>query len=325
MKISELVQTEGWKKFMAKLYAWGASVVLAGALFKIQHYPGASLMLVIGMSTEVVIFFFSGFEPLHEELDWTLVYPELAGIEGGDEEPQTRRVEQGQSEQQQLDMSGLKKLDTMLQSVEVNSDLFETLGEGLNHLNQTTNNLSDLTDAAIAADQFADQVRTAGESAGSLTETFQNSKEDLNQSIEGLTESYRATAELIQQSGNETAEKFSQSGNDLLNTYNELADSIKNGANTISGESQSFSSKIGEVNKNLSALNSIYELQYQETKTHIKNSQEVFKGFENMMKNLKEAADSTQNYRDNVNKLSDNIAELNSVYGNMLSSLNLIS
>ena len=81
MSIAELTESEGYKKFMGKVYGFGASIVLVGALFKIQHYPGASPMLVVGLLTEALIFFFSAFEPLHEELDWTLVYPELAGLD----------------------------------------------------------------------------------------------------------------------------------------------------------------------------------------------------------------------------------------------------
>ena len=69
--------SKSWKKFMAKLYGWGASVVIIGALFKIQHYPGAGPLLIAGLSTEALIFFFSAFEPLHEEPDWSLVYPQL--------------------------------------------------------------------------------------------------------------------------------------------------------------------------------------------------------------------------------------------------------
>ena len=85
MNITEIVQSSGWKNFMAKLYGYGASVVIIGALFKIQHWTGASIMITIGLSTEAIIFFFSAFEPLHEELDWTLVYPELAGMTDPDE------------------------------------------------------------------------------------------------------------------------------------------------------------------------------------------------------------------------------------------------
>ena len=70
---------------MAKLYGIGASIVILGALFKIQHIPGGGLMITLGLATEAIIFFFSAFEPLHEELDWTLVYPELAGMTDPDE------------------------------------------------------------------------------------------------------------------------------------------------------------------------------------------------------------------------------------------------
>src|SRR3954466_5495966 len=71
-----------WKSFMAKLYGFGAAVVIIGAMFKIMHWPGAGPMLVVGLSVEAIIFFFSAFEPPHEEIDWSLVYPELAGMHG---------------------------------------------------------------------------------------------------------------------------------------------------------------------------------------------------------------------------------------------------
>ena len=65
---------------MSKLYGIGASIVIIGALFKIQHWPLATIMLSVGLITESLIFFISAFEPLHEEIDWSLVYPELAGF-----------------------------------------------------------------------------------------------------------------------------------------------------------------------------------------------------------------------------------------------------
>jgi len=87
MGINSFVKRRGFRQFMAKLYGLGASVVILGALFKINHYPGADIMLVIGLSTEAIIFFFSAFEPPYVEPDWSPVYPELAGLyhegEGG--------------------------------------------------------------------------------------------------------------------------------------------------------------------------------------------------------------------------------------------------
>ena len=80
MGLAEFTSGKKYKNFMAKLYGIGAAIVIAGALFKIQHWEGAGIMLTVGLLTEAIIFFFSAFEPLHEETDWSLVYPELAGM-----------------------------------------------------------------------------------------------------------------------------------------------------------------------------------------------------------------------------------------------------
>ncbi|MFN8321629.1 MAG: gliding motility protein GldL [Chitinophagales bacterium] len=69
------------KRILNYVYSWGAAIVILGALFKILHLPGANLMLMVGMGTEVIIFIISGFEPQHDTLPdyrWENVYPELA-------------------------------------------------------------------------------------------------------------------------------------------------------------------------------------------------------------------------------------------------------
>ena len=78
-----LIDVDGkrFKNFMSKLYGWGAAVVIMGALFKIIHLPGADLMLIIGLTTEAVIFFISAFESPSKDYDWSLVYPELSTLD----------------------------------------------------------------------------------------------------------------------------------------------------------------------------------------------------------------------------------------------------
>ena len=78
---NSFLESKGFKSFMAKAYGLGAAVVIVGALFKILHWKGADVMLMVGLLTEAAIFFVSAFEPPHQEPDWTLVYPELAGLE----------------------------------------------------------------------------------------------------------------------------------------------------------------------------------------------------------------------------------------------------
>src|SRR5512136_1312588 len=133
MSLAELVQSSGWKNFIAKLYGLGASVVIIGALFKIQHWPFAGTMLTIGLCTESIIFFFSAFEPLHEEVDWSLVYPELAGIP----EDETPELAAAGGNKYRGGVSGggaigggagsvaLAKFDEMLEKSEISPDLFQ--------------------------------------------------------------------------------------------------------------------------------------------------------------------------------------------------------
>src|SRR6476646_2281970 len=67
-----------YESLMPKIYGLGAAVVIVGALFKIEHWNGADIMLIVGLGTEAVIFFLSAFQPQHKEHDWSLVYPELS-------------------------------------------------------------------------------------------------------------------------------------------------------------------------------------------------------------------------------------------------------
>ena len=119
-----LFETKKGKKIMGLLYGLGASVVIVGALFKIEHWPGASAMLIIGLSVEALIFAVSAFEPPHSEVDWTLAYPELAGIED-DELTAISKRNSGSASQE---------LDQMLEDAKIGPELIESLGTGFRNL-----------------------------------------------------------------------------------------------------------------------------------------------------------------------------------------------
>ena len=139
MGITEIVQSSGWKNFTAKLYGFGASIVIIGALFKIMHWNGAGIALTAGLLIEAVIFFFSAFEPLHEELDWTLVYPELAGMSDPDEIDEYK-------EQAIADRNvGLQKFDELFQQSQINAEDVRSLGKHLNTISATTETIGDIT------------------------------------------------------------------------------------------------------------------------------------------------------------------------------------
>lgn len=318
INMSEIVQSSGWKNFMAKLYGIGAAVVIMGALFKIMHWPFASAMLIAGMGTEVIIFFFSAFEPMHEEVDWTLVYPELAGI-GEDEEftPVMRE------ERTSGNIGGFGKLDEMLENADIKPELFEKLGKGLKNLNQTTQNLMNVSDAAQATNQFVDNIQAASESVSSMTESYGQSAEQLSGSVENLAGAYNKSSELIDESSKNVAEQFAQASDGFISNYKNIEEKIQTNIELISNGNQTYNEKLESLNKNLSALNSVYELQMQSTNEHLKTSSNLYEELGGIMNNLKGSVDETNVYREEIAKLNNNLAALNNVYGNMLSAMNI--
>lgn len=317
MNMSELVQSSGWKNFMAKLYGWGAALVILGALFKINHWPMATLMLIIGMGTEVIIFFFSAFEPMHEEVDWTLVYPELAGISDDEDFAPVGRAERTSSG------GGFGKLDEMLENAEITPELFEKLGKGLKNLNQTTQNIVNVADAANATNQFVDNLQAASESVSSMTETYGNSAQKLGDSVENLVGSYTKSAEVMDESSKNIAEQLGQVTDGFLSNYKNIEEKIQANIELVSEGNQSYNEKLETLNKNLSALNSVYELQLQNTNDHVETSKSLFGEMNDIMSNLKGSVDETNIYREEIAKLNQNLAALNNVYGNMLSAMNM--
>ena len=298
MNITELVQSSGWKNFMSKLYGLGASVVIVGALFKIQHWPAAGTLLTLGLLTESAIFFFSAFEPLHEEVDWTLVYPELAGMGDEDEIQEYKGPSCGGS-------SALEKFDSLIESAEITPELFRRLGQGLNNLNETTSKLSNISDASVATNEYVSNVRNAATAINTHTESYVDSTKELKDSVGKLSESYDKTSTLIAESGR---------------NYAQLSESFT----SIQDGSRSYSDQLVSLNKNLTALNAVYELQLQNSNEHLKATESVYSGLDQMMDDLKSSAEDSKRYREEVAKLSDNLSALNTIYGNMLAAMNVM-
>jgi CII-binding regulator of phage lambda lysogenization HflD len=353
MNISEIVESKGYKNFMKYVYGWGASVVLIGALFKILHLPGSSIMLGVGLTVEALIFFFSGFEPLHEELDWTLVYPELAGLsdEFDEDETQVRRFDraneipqgagsviigggivggavaagvagaEGQSKGYGTGGSGqvvyggspsaMAKFDEMLMKADIGPEIFDKLGQGLTNLSNTASKLADLGDASAAAKDFTTKMQNASTSVAKLDEVYTKSTEALKESVNTLSESY-----------SNSAQSFNQTNSQLAESYSAFASKLTQEINTIGNEGSKYSEKLGSLNSNLSSLNAVYELQIKNLNAQVESSSEYFKGLNGMVDNIHQTVEHTNKLNEGVKELEKNISSLNSIYGNMLSSVN---
>ncbi|MBR6292571.1 MAG: gliding motility protein GldL [Bacteroidales bacterium] len=186
--INNLVRSKGYKTFMGYLYGWGAAVVIIGALFKIMHWPGANIMLIAGMGTETVIFFLSAFEPPHKEWEWSLVYPELAGMI---DENELNPEEEGAAPEKSLTMT--EKLDKMLDDANISPELIDRLGQGMQNLADSANSMNNMASATAATDKFVNQMDGVADQAGRLLQSMQGAPE----AVSTLSAIYQETAQAL--------------------------------------------------------------------------------------------------------------------------------
>ena len=178
--------TKKWKLFMAKLYGIGAAIVIVGALFKIMHWPFAGPMLVIGLGTEAVIFFFSAFEPLHEDPKWELVYPELALAHDESFDLHAYLDEKGESGLMNGggSVTGItEKFDSLLEEAKIDAELLNRLGDGIRTLSDNAEGLKAVSCAAAATDSYVASLESASIQVRGLSNTYERASE----SILGLT------------------------------------------------------------------------------------------------------------------------------------------
>ena len=153
------------KKIMNMVYGLGASVVLVGALFKILHFSigplTGGLMLTIGLLTEAIIFAVSAFESVDEDLDWSLVYPELSGGAMGERD-------------EKVDAEGLlsQKLDNMLEEASLDSDKIGRLADSIQSFAGAAENIAPAAESITATTKYSEQLTLAASQMESLNSLY---------------------------------------------------------------------------------------------------------------------------------------------------------
>ncbi len=281
--IDNLVRSNGYKNFMSKLYGWGAAVVIIGALFKINHWPGGELMLIIGMGTETVIFFLSAFEPPHVEFDWTLVYPQLAGMEGGEGlNAKSDTLDSLNSIDNLVSVPEAEdpltaRLDKMLEDAKITPDLIERLGKGMENLADSAQAMNGMANAAASTDKFVNTLDGAAEAVSSLKQA--------TEAVNNLTTIYQETAHAL-----------------------------------TSGDA-SYADEMKKLASSLASVNAMYEMQLQTSTSQLEATKAVEERIQTMMTNFADSAEGVLKYKDQIDALSRKVAELNNVYGNMLAAM----
>jgi gliding motility-associated protein GldL len=251
-----------YETIMPKIYGIGASVVIVGALFKIQHWNGANEMLIIGLSVEAGIFFLSAFEPKHAEVDWSKVYPELAE----DYEAPAQQTATRISNRPAGGESPLLKIDEMLKTAKVDQNLLDNLGKGLTNLATSASQMNNLSNAAVATNEYAKNVQAASTSLSEMNKSYgvamtavkamsdaSKDTSEYHKQVQAVTKNLAALNTIY-----EMELKDADSHVKNMNKFYESLTGAMQGLSKVGDNTAKFTSELGSLTNNITALNKVY-------------------------------------------------------------------
>ena len=175
-----MAQSKSSKKLMNMVYGLGASVVILGALFKIMHWPFGNEMLILGLVVESIVFAVSAFEPVDNDVDWSLVYPELAGGEAVDRGRTTSSIQEVEETQGMLS----KKLDEMLREAKVDANLMSSLGESIRNFEGAAKGIAPTVDAMTSQKKYSEEMTYAAAQMETLNNLYKVQVESASRQAE---------------------------------------------------------------------------------------------------------------------------------------------
>lgn len=252
-----------YDKLLPTFFSAGASVVILGALAKIQHWEWGGPLLTAGLLTEVVIFALYALQtfvqPVAKEPDWARVYPELA--DGYDGPPISHSIKSPSAG------AGLTAgMDKLLADAKVTPDIFDNLGKNLRSLNSTVEKISDISDATVATSEYANNVKSASAAISDMNKSYgvaisaMSSMTDATKDAQQYREQFQqitrnmgalnAVYELELQDTTKHLKAMNAFYSNLSSAMENMADATK--------ESQQFKTEISKLTGNITSLNNVY-------------------------------------------------------------------
>lgn len=280
MGITDFLASPSGKRMTGIAYGFGASIVIIGALFKIQHYPGAGVMLMIGMGIEAILFALSALEKPHKEWEWSRVYPELEDEESEPVERAKVKGGKGNPAANALGKFGEEEIKT------INPEMVEKINANISKLAQSSGDIASIANAASVSDSYVNNLSKASQAAGA----FADSQKKLTDSSDSLVSSYK---------------------------------NIETSISSASQGSRSFADQIDGINKNISTINSVFELQVESVNKQNEAMKSLSAAVAKIESSLNGSSQEAESYKDQIALLAKQMKSLNSVYGNMLNAMTI--
>ncbi|MCM1356041.1 MAG: gliding motility protein GldL [Staphylococcus sp.] len=287
-QISTIMRWEGGQRLFNAAYSIGAAIVIWGALFKILHLPGGNTLLCIGMGTEVLMFILTAFDRPPKEYHWEDVFPELDGRES---DP---RVIRGGGYTGQA--NGIPSADGYV------TDGYAREAVGL----PAGVNISE--EDSLALSESIKRMSTAAEQLSKMAELTTATQEYLSQMSAISTQ-----MEQLRQ----TTESLNAVSNVLLDSYRAITENSA----SITENSRGYIERMGDLNRNLGGLNTIYEIQLKSVSTQLESIDRVNRGIKDIRDMYEKSASQSARYCEETEKMARYMQQLNQVYEKMLHAM----
>ena len=244
------------------IVSWGATIVIIGLLFKIQHWPYGGFFISRGLGMEAFLFAILGFQRDTTEIDWTRAYPELSEDYKGELPTSSSRGAIGSGS----DFSETAALDKMMQDANIGPELIRSLGDGLRTFGDKVAAISRVTDAGNATTVFTEKIKTASDSYDKLSAAFDNASANLIEMAGSEVDSKTYHEQVVTMAKNLSALnavyelELQDSSNHLKSMskfYKDMEVTMQNFTESVYG-SQQFKTEVNQLAKSLSSLNAVY-------------------------------------------------------------------
>lgn len=234
-----------------------AAVVIVGALFKLMHWKGADLMLIIGLGTEAIVFTVYGALYLY--------FPAVT-------DPSMDEVVIGEKKKDKGNPA-LRTMEKMLEEADITPANLSKLSAGFQKLTTTVDKIADVSDSVAATSDYTAKTKEAAAALANVKDAYVNA----------------ATSMQVFNGASETTKQFHE--------------------------------QVQVMTKNLSSLNTIYEMELQESNNHLKALNAFYGKLNQAATAMGATADDAEKAKQQIGALAHNLSRLNSIYGNMLTAM----
>ncbi|MDO4320799.1 MAG: gliding motility protein GldL [Bacteroidales bacterium] len=286
--IGAFISSEKGQRFFNFAYSIGAAIVIWGALFKILHLPGGNALLSIGMGTEVLMFVLTAFDRPPKEYKWESVFPVL---DSGDEEDRPdfnggSGIVIAGSTGKSVSPAEAKAAAGLPAGIDLSADDTRSLTESIAKMSAAADQLARMAELTSATQNYLDQM------AGIAAEMqhLRSTTEALNSVSDTLLASYRAITE---------------------NSEN------------ITRSSQGYVEQMTSLNRNITGLNTIYEIQLKSVSSQLDAIDRVNRGIKDIRDMYEKSASQSARYCEETEKMARYMQQLNAVYEKMITAMTI--